>query len=484
MSLTSIADKLAEEPGQPDLATLLSRQQAAFARDINPDRGLRDDRLQRLDRMLERNSEVFADVISRDFGHRSPIETAIAEIMSTRAAIRHARRHLKAWMKPRRVSTRWVFWPGNSRVLRQPLGVVGIIGAWNYPLQLTLSPLVGAIAAGNRAMIKPSELTPLYADALRKAVAECFAEEEVAVVTGDAEIGRAFSSLPFDHLLFTGSTRIGRLVAQAAAGNLTPVTLELGGKSPVIVDQSANLSLTADRLIFAKLFNTGQTCIAPDYALVQRDRVAAFVQALRESASRLYPSVSDNNDYTSIINERHYSRLSGLIEDARSRGARVIALQDGGTDGSPEEGRKLPPTLIVDATAEMSVMQEEIFGPILPIISYDRLDDAIAYVNERPRPLALYWFGSDRANQERVLTKTISGGVTVNDAMMHFLQEDLPFGGIGSSGYGHYHGEHGFLRMSKEKPVFYQSRFASGRMLYPPYTRITERLVRVLAKWA
>jgi coniferyl-aldehyde dehydrogenase len=399
-------------------------------------------------------------------------------------AIRHARRHLKAWMKPRRVSTRWVFWPGNSRVLRQPLGVVGIIGAWNYPLQLTLSPLVGAIAAGNRAMIKPSELTPLYADALRKAVAECFAEEEVAVVTGDAEIGRAFSSLPFDHLLFTGSTRIGRLVAQAAAGNLTPVTLELGGKSPVIVDQSANLSLTADRLIFAKLFNAGQTCIAPDYALVQRDRVAAFVQALRESASRLYPSVSDNNDYTSIINERHYSRLSGLIEDARSRGARVIALQDGGTDGSAEEGRKLPPTLIVDATAEMSVMQEEIFGPILPIISYDRLDDAIAYVNERPRPLALYWFGSDRANQERVLTKTISGGVTVNDAMMHFLQEDLPFGGIGSSGYGHYHGEHGFLRMSKEKPVFYQSRFASGRMLYPPYTRITERLVRVLAKWA
>lgn len=481
-TMTSSA-AISEAPAAaPDLVALLARQKDAAARDMNPDRAVRDDRLRRLDKLVRKNGDRFAELISRDFGHRAAMVTRIGDVMAVRSAVRHARGHLKRWMKPTRVATSFAFRPGSCRILSQPLGVVGIIGAWNYPLQLIVSPLVGVLAAGNRAMLKPSELTPLFADALKQAVAATFAADEVSVVTGGADVGQAFSALPFDHLVFTGSTRTGRLVAQAAAANLTPVTLELGGKSPVIVDPSADVAKTAERVVWGKLFNAGQTCIAPDYALVPRGMVESFVEAFRKSVAKQYPTIAANTDYTAIINYRHFGRLEGLVDDARARGARVIEVQT----GRPRDGnaRMLAPTLLLDVTDDMAIMQEEIFGPILPILAYDRLEHAIAAINARPSPLSLYWFGTDAANRDRVLKNTISGGVSINETMLHAVQEGLPFGGVGPSGTGHYHGEYGFRRFSKEKAVFDQSRLSSAWLLNPPYGPLTKQLVRFLSRWA
>jgi coniferyl-aldehyde dehydrogenase len=473
----------AESSADHELHGLLARQKKAFASNINPDHATRLDRLNRLERLLERDAEHLADLIAKDFGTRSRTVTAIGETVVLRSAIRHARRHLKTWMKPRRQRTGMAHRTGRSRLLRQPLGVVGIIGPWNYPLQLLVAPLVGALAAGNRAILKPSEITPLFAEALKHSVQAFFGADEVAVVTGDADVGRLFASLPFDHLMFTGSTAVGRLVAQATAKNLTPVTLELGGKSPAIIDASCDLAQATERLAWGKLLNSGQTCIAPDYALVPRAQVHAFVEAVQASITKQYPSIAANPDYTSIVNARHYQRLRGLVEDARSRGARVIELNPA-RETLDASTRKLPPTLLLDVKDDMQAMREEIFGPLLPIVAYDTLDDAIAYVNERDRPLALYWFGTDRAHRERVLTNTLSGGVTINDTMMHIAQEDLPFGGVGPSGQGHYHGEFGFRTFSKEKPVFIQGRFSAARLVYPPYTSWTDRVLRLLLRYA
>lgn len=461
---------------------LLCAQQQAFRRDMNPSREVRLDRLNRLERLLDADAErEFADLIAQDFGNRSRVETVMAESIFTRSAIRQARRHLRAWMKPRRVPTALTYLPGRSRLLRQPLGVIGIISPWNYPLQLALAPLVGVLAAGNRAMLKPSELTPRLAEALQRRLAEAFAEDEVAVVTGDAETGKAFSALPFDHLVFTGSTAVGRLVAQAAAKNLTPVTLELGGKSPAIVDPSADLARTAERIAFGKLLNAGQTCIAPDYILVSRARREALVDALRAAVARMYPTIQGNPDYTSIVSDRHYARLRELVEDARARGATVVELAPPGEPADPAR-RTFAPVLLLDVNDGMRVMQEEIFGPLLPIVVCDTPEAALDYVNARERPLALYWFGEDRARRERVLNGTIAGGVTINDTLMHIAQEALPFGGVGPSGQGHYHGEFGFRQFSKEKPVFIQSRFAGVRLLYPPYGAFTDRMLKLLAR--
>ncbi len=463
------------------LAGLLARQKAAATRDLIPSRSSRDERLRKLDAMVEAHADRFCDLISRDFGHRPAMVSQVGDVVMVRSAVRYARKHLKAWMKTRRVATSVAIMPGSCRIIRQPLGVVGIIGAWNYPLQLTLAPLVGALAAGNRAMLKPSELTPLFAEALKQAVAATFSEDEVTVVTGGPETGRAFAALPFDHLIFTGSTRTGRLVAEAAAKNLTPVTLELGGKSPVIVDASADLAAAADRVAFGKLFNAGQSCIAPDYALVPRPMMESFVAAIRTAVTRQYPTIAANPDCTTIINDSHFARVTELVDDAKRRGSRVIVI--GSADGG--DARLIAPTLLLDVTDEMAVMQEEIFGPVLPILPYDTIEDAIGFVNARDRPLSLYWFGTDEAHRDKVLTETIAGGVSVNDTMMHVVQEGLPFGGVGPSGMGHYHGEYGFRQLSKEKPVFYQSRrLSSAAMLNPPYTGFTRRMVKILSKWA
>ncbi len=420
--------------------------------------------------------ERFAQAISQDFGTRSTVEVRITETMLLRAGVRHALRHLGAWMKPRRAPVALAYRPGRARLIRQPRGVVGIISPWNYPLQLSLAPLIGVLAAGNRAMIKPSESTPAFAAALAAAVTEAFAADEVAVVIGDAAVGRTFAALPFDHLLFTGSTAVGREVALAAAKNLTPVTLELGGKSPVIVDASCALDGIVDRIAWGKLINAGQTCIAPDYALVPRAGVDRFARAMCASMNRLYPTFRGNPDYTSIVSERHCTRLRELIDDARARGARVVELESGGAEHGGHR-RQLAPTLLLDVNDDMRVMREEIFGPILPIVPYDTLDDALSYVNRRARPLALYWFGVDRNARERVLAGTIAGGVTINDTLVHVALDSLPFGGVGDSGYGHYHGEYGFRQFSTVKPVFIQSRFSGLGLIRPPYRPSIGRLL-------
>lgn len=465
------------------LQAIFEAQQRAFAKDINPPFAVRDERLARLAAMTEKHQEDIAAAISSDFAHRSRHETALAEVFVILAGIRHARRHLKAWMKTRRVATPFHFLPGYSRIMRQPLGVVGVVSPWNYPFQLAIAPAIGAIAAGNRVLIKPSETVLNFAALLQQMISDFFPPEELAVVNGDAVIAEKFVRLPFDYLFFTGSTAVGRQVALAAAQNLTPVTLELGGKSPAIIDESCDLSLAAPRLMAGKLLNAGQTCIAPDYLLLPSSsspgREDALVAALSDAVASLYPTLQSNPDYTSIVNARHYERLNGLLEDARGKGARVITINPGG-EVFPKASHKLPPQLVLGATEEMAVMQEEIFGPILPVMRCDSLVAAIAYLNRQPRPLALYWFGEDSKNRDQVLSQSISGGVTINDTLWHIAQEELPFGGVGASGHGAYHGEKGFLTFSKEKPVFFQRRLAATSLLYPPYGRCFARVMALL----
>ncbi len=465
------------------LYATLERQRAAFAEEMNPTIAARRDRLARLAQMGEKHAAAIIEAISADFGHRSAHETQMAELVLVGATIRHAERHLKSWMKPRRMPTALHYRPGSNRLLRQPLGVVGIVAPWNYPYQLALAPAVAAMAAGNRVMIKPSELTPRFSALLQQIVAESFAESEMAVIVGDAHTGKAFTELPFDHLFFTGSTAVGRMVAQAAAKNLTPVTLELGGKSPAILDPSGDLAIAVPRLAFGKLLNAGQTCIAPDYAFVPNDRIDAFVEHMHRAVAQMYPRLAANPDYSSVVNDRHFARLQGLLEDARAKGARIVTINPAGEAFDPVK-RKQPPVLVLGATPQMKLMQEEIFGPILPVLGYDRVEEAIAYINRHDRPLALYWFGSDGANRDKVLKQTISGGVTLNDCIWHIAQEDQPFGGVGASGSGSYHGEWGFRTFSKEKPVFIQPRLNGMFLMYPPFGKTFERMLALLRRIA
>ena len=463
------------------LERLLLIQRSAFEAERYPIVATRRDRLERLRRIVTQDESRFVAAIERDFGHRSAHETRLAELYIVGAEARHAIRRLSRWMKPRRVATPWHLLPASARIMHQPVGVVGIISPWNYPVQLALAPAVAAIAAGNRVMLKPSELTPATSSLLAELVSASFREDEFAVVEGDADIGQAFSALAFDHLFFTGSTAVGRKVAQAAAANLTPVTLELGGKSPAVFDATADFASSVPRLMVGKLLNAGQTCIAPDYALVPAARLDEFIAAATATVHDLYPQVSTNPDYTSIVNARHFARLTGLLDDARSKGARIMPLGEAGarTDTTP---RRLVPTLVAGVTDDMAIMREEIFGPLLPIETYSTPDDAIAKINARPHPLALYWFGADRRHCERMLRQTLAGGVTVNDTLWHFAHEGLPFGGVGASGSGQYHGEHGFVTFSKAKPVYAQSRFAPTRLLYPPYGRVFERVLALLKR--
>jgi len=472
---------MAEDVRQVGLEQLFDIQRQAFEHDMNPSRQVRDDRLARLLAMTEKHGNAIAEAISADFGHRSRHETDMAEVFVAITGIRHARRHLARWMKPRRVPTALHFLPGRCRILRQPLGVVGIVSPWNYPFYLAVAATIGAVAAGNRVMIKPSELTPRFSQLFADIVGEFFAAEEAAVVVGDVEVGKAFVELPFDHLFFTGSTAVGRLVAQAAAKNLTPVTLELGGKSPAILDDSCDLARAAPSLVMGKLLNAGQSCIAPDYVLLPAGREEAFQVALAAAVTRLYPRLHDNPDYTSIVSDRHFRRLHDLLEDARSKGARVVTINPA-AETFASENRKMPLHVLFGVSDDMAVMSEEIFGPLLPVVSVRTLGEAIHFVNRHPRPLALYWFGTDCANRERVLNQTIAGGVTINDTLMHYAQEELPFGGVGPSGEGAHHGEYGFLTFTKEKPVFYQAAIKGTGLLYPPYGRRFERVLSLLKR--
>ena len=437
------------------------------------------DRLARLRAAVQDNEARFEQAISADFGHRSKIETAIAETLLVLGEIKHASKHLKKWMAPQRIPTALQFAPAKNRLIPQPLGVVGIIAPWNYPLQLTLAPAIGAIAAGNRVMIKPSELSPRFSALLAEIIAAKFDPTEMFVTGIDEEIARSFAALPFDHLIFTGSTRVGRLVAEAAGRNLTPVTLELGGKSPVIIDASADLDQAAARIAYGKLLNAGQTCIAPDYVLLPEASLQEFAGKLDGQMRAMYGTSPDNADYTSIVSDRHYARLEALVADAAAKGARIVqaAKPD---DPAWKSQRKFPPTIVVGAKPDMTIMQEEIFGPLLPIVGYRQASEPIDWINRHDRPLALYWFGKNDAARDEVLARTISGGVTINDCLFHFTQVNQPMGGVGASGTGAYHGEWGFRNLSKLKPVFYRSPFNRLADLYPPYGGKIARLQKML----
>lgn len=430
--------------------------------------------------LLRTNAQALCTAVDRDFKGRASQETRLLEIFPALEAIGHARRHLRRWMKPQRRPTSLWFLPGRSRVMFQPLGVVGIVVPWNYPIYLAIAPVAAALAAGNRVLVKMSEAAPATGELLATLIAERFDAELVSVVNGGVDDARAFVSLPFDHLLFTGSTDVGREVMRSAAANLTPVTLELGGKSPAIVGRGIDVAAAADRIVYGKCLNAGQTCIAPDYALVPEERLEAFAAAARASVARLYPRLADNPDYSAIINERHHARLTAYLDEARAQGARVEAINPAGEDltGSP----KMAPHLVFDARDSMRVMREEIFGPILPLVAYRTLGEAIAFVNARPRPLALYVFDHDRGAIDRVLAETVSGGVTVNETLLHIAQEELPFGGVGASGMGAYHGRAGFETFSKAKAVFFQSRLNALKLFRPPYGARFERLLKLLAR--
>ena len=472
-------DQSLKSPGQSALEDAFHAMFELSRMTPAPDLAERLDRLARLRAAVADNEARFEQAISADFGHRSTTETAIAETLLVLGEIKHAAKHLKKWMAPQRVSTALQFMPAKNRLIPQPLGVVGIIAPWNYPLQLTLAPAVGALAAGNRVMIKPSELVPRFSALLKEVIAAKFDATEIVVTGIDDDIAKTFASLPFDHLIFTGSTRVGRLVAEAAGRNLTPITLELGGKSPVIVDRSADLGQAAQRIAYAKLLNAGQTCIAPDYALVPQGQVQDFAERVQANMLTMFGTDPDNKDYTSIVSDRHYARLEGLAADAAAKGATVMQAAKPGDPGWKSK-RKFPPTIVVGVTPDMAIMQEEIFGPLLPIMGYRDAGEPVAYINRHDRPLALYWFGKDDAARDEVLSRTISGGVTVNDCLFHFTQINQPMGGVGASGTGAYHGEWGFRNLSKLKPVFYRSALNRLADLYPPYGAKIARLEKML----
>ena len=454
---------------------LLTAQRRAFAAGA-PDYDARIKALDTLRDALRAHQEDFVAAMADDFGGRAREETLLLELLPLREEIRNARRHLRRWMRPRAVRPTWFLLPARARVMYQPLGVVGIIGAWNYQVLLTLSPLVGALAAGNHVLVKPSEITPRTADLIARIVAERFPATYVAAVTGGPDVAAEFSALPFDHLVFTGSTRVGKLVMRAASEHLTPVTLELGGKSPAIVHADAPLERAVERIVMGKLYNAGQTCVAPDYALVPRPLLGTFRAAAERFVAERFPRLVDTRDYTRIVNAAHWERLAAYVDEARARGVAVHEVNPAG-ETCTVENRVLPPTLLVDPPDDLAVMREEIFGPLLPLVPYDALDDAIAYVNARPRPLALYYFDDDRDRIARVLDRTVSGGVTVNDVVYHLGQDNLPFGGVGPSGTGHYHGFDGFERFSKKKGVMLQSRLSALKLVRPPYTSRTRAII-------
>lgn len=461
-----------------------ARLRHAARSEPNPARLERDRRLALLDRLLRDNAVAIADAVSRDFGHRSVAETRLLELFPSYEAIRHARKHLWGWMRPRRRKVSLWFQPARAELRYQPLGAVGIIVPWNYPVYLAVGPLVAALAAGNRALIKMSEFTPATAHLFASLIARYFDEQEVSVVEGGADVAQAFSQLPFDHLLFTGSTAVGRHVMRAAAENLTPVTLELGGKSPAIIGPALQgtpaFSKAVERIMVGKCLNAGQTCIAPDYVLLPAGQEQAFIAAARHAVAAGYPAMGSTPDFTSIVSEQHFTRLSSYLDDARSQGAEIVELAPG---VAPDKvSRRMPPVVLLKVNDNMRVMQDEIFGPLLPVVIYHDLDQAIAYVNDRPRPLALYYFDNDNARIQRVLDQTVAGGVTINDTLLHIAQDDLPFGGVGFSGMGCYHGFDGFKTFSVAKPVFHQSRLSGIGLFKAPYGALFERLIRVLLR--
>lgn len=454
------------------MKTLHSTQRKAFEGERHRSLEERKADLKKLEAMVKARAGDFVEAINADYGRRSGAETEIAEIGFMLSDIKHARSHVARWMSSRRVSVPMTLKPGMAYVRREPKGVVGIVAPWNYPMQLALAPLTAALSAGCRAMIKPSEFTPRTAELLKESLGEIFSEDHVAVITGGPDVAQAFCSLPFDHLFYTGSTDVGRLVAKAAAENLTPVTLELGGKSPVVIANDFDVIEAAKTVAWGKFFNAGQTCVAPDYVLAPKGREHDFAEAMMDEIKAMWPEAGENEDYTSIVSDKHYQRIEKLVEEAREAGAEVIQAK---WETKPQQGvRAYPPTVVVNPPEDIALMKEEIFGPVLLVMGHDGMSDAARFVNERDRPLALYVYAKNKATARRFLSRTISGGAAVNVPMLHLSVPDLPFGGVGASGQGAYHGEAGFLTFTHERAVFEAPVWHPSRLIRPPYGKMFE----------
>lgn len=455
---------------------LIRLRQACLSHPM-PSLAERRTRLTQLKGALLAHKQALCDALALDYGQRSGYDSLIADILPCVMQINYSLKRLKGWMRPERRHPGLLLAPARVEVHYQPLGVVGIMVPWNFPVMLSLGPLIGAIGAGNRAMIKLSEFTPRTNAVLRTLLGEVFADDEVMVIEGDAELAAAFSALPFDHLVFTGSTAVGRRVMAAAAPHLTPLTLELGGKSPCLIAPDMPMALAVERMIFGKSLNAGQICVAPDYVLLPRGQEQAFVEAYRSHFTRLYPKGLASPDYGSVVNAQQYVRLTAWLDEARQAGAQVHPCTSPARDDS---AHRLAPHLLTEVPDHCQVMQQEIFGPLLPIVPYDSLDEAIAYVAARPRPLALYLMSLDEPLQRRLIRETHAGGMAINESLFQAAADDAPFGGIGPSGMGHYHGREGFLTFSKAKTVLRRGRFSPGGLIHPPYRRWYQRLMIAL----
>ncbi len=464
--------ELAETPSSDidRLNAIFADQKEAFEAERHRPIDQRKADLKKIEDMVKARAEDFAKAIDADFSRRSHSETAVAETGFTIATAKHTRQHLTQWATAKRKPVPMTLTPGKAYVRREPKGVVGIIAPWNYPMQLALAPLVAALGAGCRVMIKPSEFTPRTGELLKETLSELFSEDHVAVIEGGPDVAAAFSSLPFDHLFYTGSTHVGRIVAKAAAENLTPVTLELGGKSPTVVAPDFDLDEAAKTIAWGKFLNAGQTCVAPDYAMVPRGSEAKFGEAIMREADRMWPNVADNDDYTAIVSERHHTRLGEMVEEARKSGATVLQAEfDKDKAGNT---RLFPPTVVINPSPDLQLMKEEIFGPVLPVLGHDGLTQAAKHINQGERPLALYIYSKSPTTARGFLAKTMSGGAAVNVPMLHLSVEDLPFGGVGHSGQGAYHGEYGFLTFTHERAVFEAPVWHPSRLIQPPYGKM------------
>lgn len=467
-----------------DMNRILELQKNLNIKEGAPDIDLRKDRLDRVIAMVSKYDKQIVSAVNQDFGNRDQVMSAATEVASVIGPMEHAKKNLKKWMKTEKrkaaiapLGSALSLLGAKAEVRYQPKGVVGAISPWNFPMNLALAPLAGIISAGNRVMHKPSELTPATSDLLKQMIEEYFDEGEMAVFVGDAEVGAAFSGLAFDHLIFTGGTSIAKHVMKAASENLVPLTLELGGKSPVVVGKNAKIKETAQRVMQGKTMNAGQICLAPDYALVPEEKVEEFVQASVEATSEMYPEMKDNDDFTSIINQRHYDRIQSYLEDAKEKGADVVEINPSNEDFSQQPHHKIPPTIVLNPSEDMKIMQEEIFGPVLPVKTYKDVTEPVDYINSKDRPLGLYYFGEDAKEKDYVLENTTSGGVTVNDVISHIQMEDLPFGGVGPSGMGSYHGYDGFKEFSHAKAVYKQTKINLMKLagLVPPYKKKEEK---------
>ncbi len=466
---------------------ILEKQRASFTAALPEPMSVRRDRMDRAIALLVDYAEDFAKAVSADFGHRSREQTLMTDIMPSVSAMKHARKHFESWAKGERRKPTFPLGllGAKAEVMYQPKGVVGVVAPWNFPVGMVMVPMAGILAAGNRAMVKPSEFTERVSALFEEVVPKYFADEEMAVFTGGTEVGVAFSKLAFDHLIFTGATGVGKHIMRAAADNLVPVTLELGGKSPTIIGRSADKTKAGDRVALGKMMNAGQICLAPDYLLVANEQESEMIEAVKAGVAKQYPKLLHNDDYTSVVNGRNYERLQGYLADAREKGAELIEVNPAGEDFASSNGNKMPLTIVRNVTEDMKVMQEEIFGPILPVMTYASIDEAVDYVNDHDRPLGLYYFGSDKAEEQKVLSRTISGGVTVNDVLFHNAMEDLPFGGVGPSGMGNYHGHDGFKTFSHMRAVYRQPGLDVAALagFKPPYGKTTSKtLARELKK--